>query len=202
MMRIGRKRFDVGKYHKSPRVCRDRRGRRVFTALGAAGLAPAARKHKRNHRETNRESFMLKLVPPLIGPELLMYLRAMGHGDEIAIVDANYPADSNAERLVRLDGIPVTDVLDAVLTLMPLDPPEFSADAAIVMDPASAPGSDQPIYAEFRKVIARHEGEVPLTRLERFAFYARAKTAYAIVATGERRLYGNIILKKGVIRPD
>lgn len=144
---------------------------------------------------------MLKLVPALIGPELLMYLRAMGHGDEIAIVDANYPADSNAERLVRLDGIAAPEVLDAVLTLMPLDPPEFSADAAVVMEPVGAPGSEQPIYAEFRKVIARHEDDVALARLERFAFYARAKTAYAIIATGERRLYGNIILKKGIIRP-
>ena len=144
---------------------------------------------------------MLKLVPPLLGPDLLMYLRAMGHGDEIAIVDANYPADSNAERLVRLDGIAATAALDAILALMPLDPPEFSADAALVMDPVGAPGADQPIYAEFRRIIARHEGEMPLARLERFAFYNRAKAAYAIVATGERRLYGNIILKKGVIRP-
>lgn len=145
---------------------------------------------------------MLKLVPALLGPELLMYLRAMGHGDEIAIVDANYPADSNAERLVRLDGIPAPDALDAILTVMPLDPPEFSAEAALVMDPVGAAGSNPPIYAEFRAVIARHEGDVPLARLDRFAFYDRAKTAYAIVATGERRLYGNIILKKGVIRPD
>ncbi|MBR7518490.1 fucose isomerase, partial [Mycobacterium tuberculosis] len=83
----------------------------------------------------------LKLIPPLLGPELLMYLRAMGHGDEIAIVDANYPADSNAERLVRLEGIDAPAALDAVLTLMPLDPPEFSEDADIVMDPVGQPGS-------------------------------------------------------------
>ncbi|MBR7508444.1 hypothetical protein KC216_21520, partial [Mycobacterium tuberculosis] len=85
---------------------------------------------------------------------------------------------SNAERLVRLEGIDAPAALDAVLTLMPLDPPEFSEDAAIVMDPVGQPGSDQPIYAEFRAAIARHEGPgVPLSRLERFAFYARARQA-------------------------
>jgi L-fucose mutarotase len=146
---------------------------------------------------------MLKLIPPVIGPELLMYLRAMGHGDEIAIVDANFPADASAERLVRLDGVSASTVLDAVLTLMPIDPPEFSADPVAVMDPVGAPGADVPIYAEFAAAIAQHERDrFALDRIDRFAFYERARRAYVIVQTGERRLYGNIILKKGVIRPD
>jgi L-fucose mutarotase len=145
---------------------------------------------------------MLKLLNPLLGPDLLQLLAAMGHGDEIAIVDANYPADSNAQRLVRMDGIPATDVLDAVLSVMPLDPPEFGPHSAYVMDVVGAPGSDQPIFGEFQKIVTAHEDDrYQLGRLERFAFYDRGKAAYAIVITGERRLYGNILLKKGIIRP-
>ena len=143
---------------------------------------------------------MLKGLDPLLSPDLLQVLRSMGHGDEIAVVDANFPADTMGQRLVRLDGIPATAVADAILSVMPLD--EFVPDAAWRMEVVGDPDAEQPIFSEFRDILARHEGtRFKLAALERFAFYERAKAAYAIVATGERRLYGNIILKKGVVRP-
>jgi L-fucose mutarotase len=143
---------------------------------------------------------MLKGIDPLLSPDLLAILRAMGHGDEIAIVDANFPAASTARRLVRLDGASATAVLDAILSVMPLD--DFVPEAAWRMQVVDAPDAEQPIFATFREILAAHEGQnTVLASLERFAFYERAKTAYALVATGEARLYGNVILKKGVIRP-
>ena len=143
---------------------------------------------------------MLKGLNPLLSPELLATLRAMGHGDEIVIVDANFPAASMARRLIRLDGLSATAVLDALLSVMPLD--DFVPEAAWRMEVVGDPTAEQPIYGEFREIIARHESPgMRLAGLERFAFYERARAAYAIVATGEVRLYGNIILKKGVVRP-
>ena len=143
---------------------------------------------------------MLKGIDPILSPDLLMMLRAMGHGDEIAVVDGNFPADSMAQRLVRLDGLSATAVTDAILSVMPLD--DFVPEAAWRMEVVGDPSAEQPIFAEFREILRRREGpQVRLAALERFAFYERARTAYAIVATGERRLYGNIILKKGVVRP-
>ena len=142
---------------------------------------------------------MLKHLDPLLTPELLHVLRAMGHGDEIVIVDANYPAESAGPQVVRLDGVDATRALDAVLSVMPLD--DFTPEAAWRMEVVGAPKEEQPIFDEFRKVIAAREGaKFKLASLERFAFYERANQSYAIVATGERRLYGNIILKKGVVR--
>lgn len=142
---------------------------------------------------------MLKGLDPLLSPDLLMYLRAMGHGDEIVIVDANFPADSRGQRLVRLDGVSATAALDAVLSVMPLD--EFVPEAAWRMEVVGDPAAEQPIFSEFRDILTRREGpETRLGALERFAFYERADAAYAIVATGEGRLYGNVILKKGIIR--
>ena len=143
---------------------------------------------------------MLKGLRPILSHKLLQVLRSMGHGDEIVVVDANFPADSMAQRLVRLDGLPVTAVTDAILSVMPLD--DFVPEAAWRMEVVGDPTAEQPIFAEFRELLARHEGNgFKLAALERFAFYERAQEAYAIVATGETRLYGNIILKKGVVRP-
>ena len=142
---------------------------------------------------------MLKNIPPLLGPDLLAILRAMGHGDEIAIVDANYPADSAGPALVRLDGISATDVLEAVLTLMPLD--DFVDEAAIVMQVVGDASARPPVVDEFDAIVKKHEPKMGVSSLERFAFYDRVKTGYAIVQSGERRLYGNILLKKGIIRP-
>lgn len=142
---------------------------------------------------------MLKNIPPLLGPELLATLRAMGHGDEIVIADANFPAAFLGPKLIRIDGRSATDVLDAVLTLMPLD--EFVDEAAFGMAVVGDPTAREPIYALFEDIIHRHEPKMGFSTLERFAFYDRARTAAAIVQTGENRLYGNIILKKGIIRP-
>jgi L-fucose mutarotase len=142
---------------------------------------------------------MLKNIPPILGPDLLGILRAMGHGDEIAIVDANYPGDSAGPLLVRMDGISVTDVLDAVLTLMPLD--DFVEEAAICMQVVGSAGQREPVMDEMDAIIKRHDPKMTLSSMERFAFYDRVSKGYAIIQSGERRLYGNILLKKGVIRP-
>ncbi|GHA27909.1 transporter [Devosia pacifica] len=143
---------------------------------------------------------MLKGIPPILSPDLLKILRAMGHGDEIAIVDANYPAESAGPRLVRLDGQSATDVLDAILGLMPLD--SYVEHAAFCMQVVGEPDRVEPIMEEFSSIISHHETGFDLGSIERFAFYDRVRSAYAIVQTGETRLYGNVLLKKGVISPD
>ena len=143
---------------------------------------------------------MLKGIPPILGPDLLYVLRAMGHGDEIAIVDANFPGDSSGPQLIRLDGLSATDVLDAVLTLMPLD--TFVDDQAFGMEVVGDPNKREQTHKEFDKLIKKHEPGMKLSMLERFAFYERVHGAFAIIQTGERRLYGNVLLKKGIVRPE
>src|SRR5690348_16525295 len=143
---------------------------------------------------------MLKGIPHILGPDLLHALQAMGHGDEITIVDGNYPGASAGPRLIRADGHTGTELLEAILTLMPLD--EFVPDPAIVMQVVGDAGQKPPIVAEYEEIVHRFEPKMAVTSLERFAFYKRANAGYAMVQTGEQRLYGNIILKKGVIRPD
>ncbi|TKD13877.1 ribose ABC transporter [Rhodobacter capsulatus] len=143
---------------------------------------------------------MLKTIDPILTADLLYTLRAMGHGDEIVIVDANFPAESCARELIRMPGLSATRVMEAILSVMPLD--DFVPEAAFHMEVVGDPTAEQPIFADFRAILAQHEGPAAqLGRVERFDFYARAKQAFAIVATGETRLYGCLILKKGVIRP-
>ena len=142
---------------------------------------------------------MLKGIPPILGPDLLHTLRAMGHGDELAIVDANYPAENAGPPVIRLDGLTATDVLEAILTLMPLD--TFVDEQAIGMEVVGNPKKREQTHKDFDRIVKKHEPEMKLTLLERFAFYDRVRGAYAIVQTGERRLYGNVLLKKGIIRP-
>ncbi len=142
---------------------------------------------------------MLKGLNPLLTPDLIFALRAMGHGDEIAIVDGNYPAESAGPDVVRLDGANATAALDAILAVMPLD--DYAPTACWVME-AGAGAEEPPIFDEFRAIIAKYEGaQFKIAPMERFAFYAKASGCFSVVATGEPRLYGNIILKKGVIRP-
>ena len=142
---------------------------------------------------------MLKGLDPLLSPDLLQALRAMGHGDTLAIVDANYPAEGSGLPVVRLDGVSATAALGAILSVLPLD--TFVPEAAWRMEVVDHPEQEEPIFGEFRSLVQSHEGEnLALGRLERFEFYARAAECFVLVATGERRLYGNIILKKGVIR--
>jgi L-fucose mutarotase len=143
---------------------------------------------------------MLKHLSPILSPDLLHALRQMGHGDEIAIVDANFPAYSQGPRVVRLDGVDATQTLDAILSVMPLD--DFTPEACWRMQVVGAPDEEMPVFAEFRDIVGRREGaKFALASVERFAFYAKAAKCFAIVATSERRLYGNIILKMGVVKP-
>jgi L-fucose mutarotase len=144
---------------------------------------------------------MLIGIDPLLGPELLSHLRSMGHGDYLVIADANFPAASVAKRLVRSEGTTTPQMLAAVLSILPLD--TFTDSAVCVMEMVDTPGAFAPITEEFRRVVAERAGQKfsKIVGLERFAFYERAHQAYAIIATGERRLYGNIILQKGIIAP-
>jgi L-fucose mutarotase len=143
---------------------------------------------------------MLKGIPHILSPDLLHALQAMGHGDEITIVDGNYPGQSAGPRLIRADGHSGTAVLEAILSLMPLD--DFVPDPVVVMQVVGDAGQRPPVVEEYGRIVKRFEAKIELTSLERFAFYKRANAGYAMVQTGEQRLYGNIILKKGVIRPD
>lgn len=142
---------------------------------------------------------MLKGVDPLLGPELLAILRAMGHGDEIVIADANFPASANARRLVRLDGVDGVRVAKAIVSVMPLD--DFVPNAAFRMSVTGKPDEIPPIIPEYARVLAEEGYDRGIEGIERMAFYARAREAYAIVATGEGRLWANLILKKGVVAP-
>ena len=141
---------------------------------------------------------MLRNIPAILSPDLLWTLRAMGHGDEIVIVDANFPATALGKSCHRLDGLTATAVLEAVVSVFPLD--SFVVDPALVMEVVGDPDAVPPIVAEFQSIIlASADNPVSLGKLERFSFYDRARSAFAIVQTGEGWLYGNIILKKGVI---
>lgn len=141
---------------------------------------------------------MLKGIHPLLGPDLLHVLRSMGHGDDIVIADANFPAAFMGPRVVRADGVDAVAMTEAILAHMPLDTfvPEAAWRMEVVGDPAAVPE----VCAAFQQVVHRLAGDFTVHALERFAFYDRAKKAACIVATTEFRLYGNIILKKGVVR--
>ena len=132
------------------------------------------------------------------GLDLLHILRAWGHGDEIAIVDANYPGDSAGPELARFDGISATEVLTRCSPSCRSTPSSRNRSAAVVGEP----NSRVPIHGEFDALVKKHEPDMKFTTMERFAFYDRVGDAYAVVQTGERRLYGNILLKKGIIRPE
>ena len=140
---------------------------------------------------------MLKNIPQTISPELLKILMEMGHGDEIVIADGNFPSASNARRLIRADGLCVPPLLDDVLTLFPLD--TYVEFPVTLMDVVPGDTVVPVIWDSYKQIIAKHEPSAKLTVIDRFAFYERAKNAYAIVATSEMALYANIILCKGVV---
>ena len=141
---------------------------------------------------------MLKNIPSILSPELLKILMEMGHGDEIVIADGNFPAASIARRLIRADGHGVPPVLEAVLKLFPLD--IYVPKPVALMQVVPVDKVETPIWNVYDRII-RASGEKfdGFENVERFAFYERAKNAYAVVATGESALYANIILKKGVV---
>jgi L-fucose mutarotase len=141
---------------------------------------------------------MLRNINPLLSPDLLHCLRTMGHGDEIVIADANFPGSSSGSMCIRADGSSASEILEAILSVMPLD--SFVPDPALTMQVVDDPQANPDAVAEFQRIIENTaDAPAKIQTLERFAFYDRASTAFAIVQTGERRLYGNIILKKGVI---
>lgn len=141
---------------------------------------------------------MLKGIPSIISPELLKTLMEMGHGDEIVISDGNFPAASYAKRLIRCDGHNVPELLEAILKFFPLD--TYSIAPVALMEVVKGDTVKTPIWDVYKDIIKKHEPVAnKVENVERFAFYERAKDAYAIIATGEKALYANIILKKGVV---
>lgn len=146
---------------------------------------------------------MLKNIDPTLSPDLLQVLAAMGHGDDIVVVDANFPADSVARqtitgRLIRLDGVDAVQAVSAILSVFPLD--SFVEAPARRMEIVGAPDEVPEVQQEVQREIDDAEGQsLPMASVERFTFYEEAKKAYAVVATTEGRAYGCFMLKKGVI---
>lgn len=141
---------------------------------------------------------MLRNLDPILSPDLLHVLRCMGHGDMIAIVDANFPAEGLGPHCIREDGSDASAILTAVLSVMPLD--TYADDPAICMEVVGDAQTVPEAVGDFQNIV-NETADAPrdITSIERFSFYERAKSAFAVVQTGERRLYGNIILTKGVI---
>lgn len=149
---------------------------------------------------------MLKNINPLLNAEVLQALRAMGHGDDLIIVDTNFPSDSVSRqtrlgRLLRIDNTTAAEVAEAVLSVLPLD--GFVDDSAARMEIVGSPDEIPPVQSEVQLVIDAAEGKSwPMISIERYAFYERAKTAYCVIQTGERRFYGCFAFRKGVVPPD
>ena len=143
---------------------------------------------------------MLKGIPSLLSPELLKVLMEMGHGDTLVIGDGNFPHASIAgdSPLIRLDGHGCAEVLDAILTLFPLD---AYVDAPVsLMEVVPGDNVKTPIWDEFAKIIEKHQPGTKIRHVERFSFYDEAKKCYAVISTGETALYANVILQKGVVK--
>ena len=140
---------------------------------------------------------MLKGISKIISPQLLKILCEMGHGDEIVIADGNFPSENYGQRVVRADACGGVQMLEAVLSLIPLD--TYAEENFLLMQ--TTQGDPTPtIWKEYFSVANEKDDNVRVGELERFAFYERAKNAYAVIATGESAVYANIILKKGVIK--
>ena len=140
---------------------------------------------------------MLKNVPKIISPELLKVLCEMGHGDEIVIGDANFPAETNGKRVVRADGLKGPELLEAILQLIPLD--TYSPENILLMQTTNGDPTPE-IWAIYIQRAEKQDPNVRMGFLERNEFYNRSRNAYAVVASGEEAIYANIIIKKGVIK--
>jgi len=139
---------------------------------------------------------MLKGIAPCVSPDLLKILAEMGHGDEIVLADAHFPGHSFKVPVLRAGGLPITTLLAGILPLFELD---SYAEPLVMMAAVAGDQLDPAVEAAYLKVVRRHvPGASPPVRLDRFAFYERARSAFAIVMTGELAKYGNILLKKGV----
>ena len=140
---------------------------------------------------------MLKNIPKIVSPQLIKILCEMGHGDEIVIADGNFPAETFGQRVIRADGLGGEEMLDAVLSLIPLD--TYATENFMLMETVA--GDPTPtIWEKYYAIAQKHDDNMRASNLERFAFYERAKKAYAVIATSEGAIYANIILKKGVIK--
>lgn len=149
---------------------------------------------------------MLKGIDPRLNAEVLGTLRAMGHGDVVVLSDTNFPSESIARqtvlgRLLRMDNLTSAQAAEAVLSVLPLD--TFVDDFAARMEVVGEPQTIPPVQAEVQAAIDAAEGRArPMVGVERFAFYDRARAAYAVIQTGERRFYGCFLFRKGVIPPE
>ena len=140
---------------------------------------------------------MLKNISPLFSPELLATLYRMGHGDEIVLADAHFPGNTMNVNVIRADGLKIDALLDAILPLYALD--SYVDDPVVMMQVVEGDEPDPTVESSYRAVIDKYAPETPaIALIDRFAFYDRAKSAFAVVMTGETRKYGNIIIKKGV----
>ncbi len=149
---------------------------------------------------------MLKNLNPLLTPELLYVLRAMGHGDELVLTDCNFPSEAIASQtthgsLIRLDGNTISEAADAILSVCPLD--SFVDFPVLRMEVVGNPNEVLEVHEDLKKSVDKFsDRNWPMGSIERMAFYERAKQAYAVVSTSERRPYGCFVLVKGVIGPD
>jgi L-fucose mutarotase len=149
---------------------------------------------------------MLKGISPLLNADVLYALRAMGHGDDLIIADTNFPSDSIARqtrlgRLLRIDNVTAAAAVEAVLSVYPLD--TFVDDSASRMEIVGNPEEIPPVQQEVQRAVDRAEGKSwPMAGVERYAFYERAKQAYCVIQTGERRFYGCFAFRKGVVPPE
>ncbi len=141
---------------------------------------------------------MLKGIPSILTPELMKILMEMGHSDELVIADGNFPSGTFGKKVIRLDGHGVPEVLDAILKFFPLD--SYVESPVALMQVTKGDTVETPIWDIYKKIINKHETENnKVENIERFVFYERTRSAYAVVATSETALYANIILKKGVV---
>lgn len=145
---------------------------------------------------------MLKGIPKILSPELLKVLCEMGHSDRLVIADGNFPSESMGKnaKVIRCDGHSVPELLEAILTVFPLD--TYVETPVSLMQVMPGDNVETPIWDEYKEIISKYDerGEKAIGQTERFAFYDEAKTAYAIIATGESALYANIMIQKGVVK--
>jgi len=142
---------------------------------------------------------MLKNIPKILPPELVKILLEMGHGDTLVLADANFPAVSHCSRVIHAPGVDAVEMMDAILTLMPLD--AFVESPVCLMQ--VNPGHDYipTIWEDFKASVMKHNGQTNITYIDRFEFYDKTKKAYVVISTGEERFYGCAILQKGVLAP-
>ena len=149
---------------------------------------------------------MLKSIDPILNADILYALRAMGHGDDLVITDTNFPADAVARqtvlgRLLSIDNVTAARATRAILSVLPLD--TFVDHPVVTMQVIGKPDEVLPVHVEVqREIDAAHGAPLPMGSVERFAFYELAKKSYCIIQTGERRFYGNFVIRKGVIAPE